>query len=125
MIPKPGKVHAIAIMTLVDGFLSLAWGVGLIVGSITSLIGILCLPIAIYPFVLGIVEVIFGLKLLADPVNVDKAPTFVAIMQVADIALGDVIGLAVGVTSLILYNDPEVKAYFAQIGGTASTERAR
>lgn len=116
MLKKPGKLQAIAILCLVDGFLSISWGIGLALASIFSVVGILCLlPLTIYPIILGIVEIIYGLRLMADPVTLRHPPRFVAIMQIADIVLGDIVGLIVGVISLVFYEDAEVKAYFEQV----------
>lgn len=114
MVSKPAKLQTIAILWIADGVLSISWGIGLAAAAIGSIIGIFCLPVALYPLVLGIIEVVYGAKLLNDPVKLNKAPTFVPIMQIVDIALGDVIGLVVGIVTLSMLNDAAVKAYFAQ-----------
>jgi hypothetical protein len=117
MKPLPGKVQAIAIIWIVDGILSISWGFGLMVSAVLSVIGILCLPLAVYPLVLGILELVYGIKLLQQPNRLKNPPIFLSIMEIVDIILGDMLGLAAGIATLILLNDPEVQAYFNQSGG--------
>ena len=116
MKPLPGKVQAIAIIWIIDGVLSITWGAGLVVAALASVIGILCLPVTAYPLVLGIFELVYGIKLLQQPNKLTKPPTFIAIMEIIDILAGDVLGLAAGIATLVLLNDPEVQAYFSQSG---------
>lgn len=117
MDTKPGKLQTVAIIWIVDGAMSIVWGAALAIGALASIIGIICLPIAVYPLVLGIVEVIYGVKLFGDPVKLTKPPIFVSIMEMVDIAFGDVLGLIAGIVTYALLNDEEVKAYFAQRSG--------
>lgn len=112
---KPGKVQAIAIMTLVDGILNIIWsfGVGITVlsGAIATFgLGLLCAPLAIYPLVVGILEIIAGTKLLGNPPRTMKVKT-IAILEIANIITVAVPSLVVGILNLIFYNEPEVKHY--------------
>jgi hypothetical protein len=117
--PKPGKVQAIAIMTLVDGILNIFWsfsvGIAVISGAIASFgLGILCMPIAILPLVVGILEIIAGAKLLSQmprKVNV-KA---IAILEIANIITLAVPSLVVGILNLVFYDEPEVKQYIESL----------
>jgi hypothetical protein len=117
---KPGKVTAIAIMTLVSGILNCLWGlsagVSIFVGNFFACYW------APYTITLGILEIIYSAKLLGqNPINV-KPANYLAIMEIVNITtlnayqffIGDVV---VGVLSLVFYSDPEVKAYFARING--------
>ena len=114
-VNKPGKVQAIAIMTLVDGILNVLWsfvvGIGVLSGAIATFgIGLLCTPIAILPLVVGIFEIIAGAKLLKSPARKFKVKT-IAILEIVNIISFAFTSLVVGILNLVFYNDPEVKAY--------------
>lgn len=115
---KPGMVTAIAIMTLINGILNIFWSLGLACGLLLNfwwVLPLLCLPFAAYPLVLGILEIIYATKLLpAQPKPVQPAK-WLAIMEICDILLGNVISLIVGILALVFYNDPTVQAYFADL----------
>jgi hypothetical protein len=46
---------------------------------------------------------------------VRKPAQYLAIMQIVNIVCGGVISLVTGILSLVFYNDPQVRAYFAHI----------
>lgn len=112
---KPGLVMTIAIMTLVNGILNIFWALGAGVTLIASLVGIVCLPFAAYPIVLGILEIIYAARLLANSPQPVRPAKYLAIMEICDIVLLDVPSLVVGILALIFYNDPTVQAYFADL----------
>lgn len=109
---KPGKVQAIAIMTLVSGILNIFWGLILtlmvIIGTIG--IGILCAPVTIAPTVLGIFEVIAGSKLLSSTPRRVKVQT-IAILEIISILTLSMISVVIGILNLVFYNESEVKQY--------------
>ena len=110
--PKPGKVQAIAIMTLINGILNILWGIGL-TGSVvlgTLGVGLLCAPLTILPLVLGIFEIIGGVKLMGEPPRKFNVQT-IAILEIVAILAGDGISLIVGILNLVFYNDPPTKQY--------------
>ena len=110
--PKPGKVQAIAIMTLINGILNILWGIGL-TGSVvlgTLGIGLLCAPLTLLPLVLGIFEIIGGAKLMGEPPRKFNVQT-IAILEVVAILAGDGISLIVGILNLVFYNEPPTKHY--------------
>ena len=113
---KPQKIRTVAIIWIVDGIWSILWGVGIILVALGSVIGVICLPVSIYPFMLGVVEVVYGIKLLNDPVQLNKPPTFVSMMEIGNILFGDVIGLIAGIVTLTLLKDDDVKEYFQNSG---------
>jgi hypothetical protein len=117
---KPGRVQTLAILCLVDGALNIIWAISLAGGLIVSLVGVLCVPIALYPLTLGILEIIYGAKLAANPPKVDEPAQYLAIMQIANILVGDVISLVIGILSLVFYGDPDIKAYFASLSTSGS-----
>ncbi|HCU56980.1 MAG TPA: hypothetical protein DF984_01910 [Anaerolineaceae bacterium] len=110
--PKPGKVQAIAIMTLINGILNILWGIGL-TGSVvlgTLGVGLLCAPLTILPLVLGIFEIIGGVKLMGEPPRKFNVQT-IAILEIVAILAGDGISLIVGILNLVFYNEPPTKQY--------------
>ncbi len=117
---KPGRIQTLAILCLVDGALNIIWAISLAGGLLVSLVGILCVPVALYPLTLGILEIIYGAKLAANPPKVYEPAQYLAIMQIANILVGDVISLVVGIVSLVFYGDPDIKAYFASISAPGS-----
>jgi uncharacterized membrane protein len=113
--PKPGKVQAIAILSLVDGILNVMWAPALGIILILSLIGICFAPLAIYPMVVGIFGIIHASRLLSsNPVGVKPDKT-VAVLQIVNIVTGNVLSLVTGILSLVFYDDPEVEAYYNAI----------
>ena len=121
MTGKPGMVQAIAVMTLINGILNILWGLG-ITGSVvvgTLGFGLLCSPVTILPLILGIFEIIYATKLLANPPQPIQPSQAIAIMEICCILVGNVISLVVGILALVFYNDATVKAYFARINNPA------
>jgi hypothetical protein len=112
---KPGKVQAIAIMCLVDGILNVLYSLSLTCGAVISIIGILALPFTLYPGVLGVMEIVYAAQLLSDPPRVKKPAKYLAVMQICNIIVGDVISLVIGILSLFFYDDYEVRDYFGRI----------
>jgi hypothetical protein len=111
-LQKPGYVQAIAIMCLVDGILNILWGGGLALTFTLGLVTVCCAPLGLYPVVLGIFEIVYATQILPDPIRAAKPARYLAIMQIINIISGDLISLAVGIISLVFYNDPRVQAYF-------------
>ncbi len=109
---KPGKVQAIAIMTLVSGILDILLGLGVAGGLLWTVV---CWPIAAYPITLGILEVIYASKLLSSLPNPVQPARYIAIMQICNILFGAVHSLVIGILALVFYDDLEVKAYFASL----------
>jgi hypothetical protein len=119
---KPGKVQALAIMTLIDGILnivaiSLTWGIIILGSSLTGvgLVMILCCPVPIYAIVLGILEIIAATKLLPEPAKTKEFPKYLAIMQIVNVISGGLLSIVTGILALVFANDPEVTAYFQTI----------
>jgi hypothetical protein len=110
---KPGKVTAIAIMTLIGGIYALIFGLSLILGCAagTVCIGLLWIPMYL-TIVLGIMAIIKGSKLLGQNDRYEKAPYPTAIMQIVNIINFDVVNCVLGIVILVFLSDPEVKAYY-------------
>jgi hypothetical protein len=119
---KPGKVQAIAILTLASGITNILWPLFLILMYLVfvlatfgiGLIFCLVVPLVILPMVLGIFEMIYAAKLLPTPIKPVKPSQPIAVMEIICVLTGNMIPVAAGIVALILYGDPEVKAYFDQ-----------
>jgi len=121
---KPGKVQTIAILTLVSGISNIIWmvfmGGSLFLSGLATL-GITCLfiPLVIPPIVLGIYEILYATKLLANPVKPVKPSQTIAILEIICIMTGNAIPLAAGILALVFYSQEEVKEYFYRINNPA------
>jgi hypothetical protein len=115
-VEKPGKVQAIAIMTLINGILDVLWGVGLTISVILGTwgLGLFCAPLTILPSVLGIFEIIYASKLLGNPPRKYPVQT-IAILQIIAIIYLDFIGPVIGILSLVFYSDPPVKQFIESL----------
>ena len=121
---KPGKVQTIAILTLVSGISNIIWmifmGGSLFLSGLATL-GITCLfiPLVIPPIVLGIYEILYATKLLANPVKPVKPSQTIAILEIICIMTGNAIPLAAGILALVFYSQLDVKEYFDRINSPA------
>src|SRR5439155_12754509 len=109
----PGKVQAIAIMTLVGGILALLTALTWLgVGGLASF-GICCLwPGGYYSLILGILATIKGSKLLGKDGFREAPPKAIAIMQIINIVNGDIANCVMGTLTLVFLNEPEVRNYY-------------
>jgi hypothetical protein len=104
---KPQKVQAIGIMMLIGGILALVIGAGLAL----SCVGLIW-PGTYYSFVLGVMAIVRASTILGDSARNERPPQAIAIMQIINIVVGDVVNVVFGIITLVLLGDPEVKAYF-------------
>jgi hypothetical protein len=118
---KPGKVQAIAIMALVDGILNVLWGLFLLlifgIPLALTLVGLCVVPFLAYPLVVGVMGIIYGSKMLQERPAGAQPNKVLAIMQIVNILLGNVVSLVVGIISLVFYNEDEVQAYYRSLNG--------
>jgi len=122
VMTKPSSLQIVAIVWIVSGILTIFWGFGLVVAAFASLIGILCLPLSIYPFVVGILELVYGIRLASSPVSLTKAPVFVSVMEIFLVFWVDVFGLIAGIITLVLLKGEESTAYFAEQSARLTAE---
>ncbi len=114
---SPGLVKTIAVMTLINGIVNIFWGLIATV-SVTASIFLICLaPLAILPTILGIFEIIYAAKLLTSPPQPVRPSNTIAILEILCILTFNVFSMIVGILSLVFYNDPQVKDYFARLNG--------
>jgi hypothetical protein len=106
---KPGKVQAIAIMTLIGGILAAIWAV------IDFMLGfVLCITflMAIYEVVLAVLAISKGAKLLGANAHLEAPPKATAIMQIINIVSFDVVNLVLGILILVFLSDRQVESYY-------------
>jgi len=118
MNTKPTLIHVIAWTTLTSGIVNLFWGLAASGTALATIIGIICTPLTILPTILGVFELIYAAKLFSNPVQPMQPSTNIAIFEIACVLTGNVFSMAVGILSLVFYNDTVVKEYFATINGT-------
>src|SRR5512139_3156916 len=114
---KPSLVNVIAWTTLASGIVNLGWGLIVSATAFITVIGICCVPITILPAILGIFEIIYAAKLLSVPPRPVRPAINLAVLEIVCILTGNVFSMIVGIISLIFYNDPAVKEYFARLNG--------
>lgn len=119
---KPGLLEASAILTIISGGLHLLAFVTLFLTLLALAIGtlgILCclLPLAFVPLFLGLYEIRYGLRLLANPAGVFEANRTLAIVQICLIVFGNVVACTAGIVSLIAYSDERAVRYFSALRG--------
>lgn len=115
---SPGLVKTIAILTLINGIVNIFWGLIAAI-TVTASIVLICLaPLAILPTILGIFEIVYAAKLLNNPPRPVQPSTTIAILEILCILTGNVFSMIVGILSLVFYNDPQVKEYFANLNAT-------
>jgi hypothetical protein len=78
-------------------------------------IGIICAPVTILPTILGIFEIIYATRLMADPPRPHPNAQILAILEICGILYGNVLSLVAGILALMYGNDSEVQDYFASL----------
>lgn len=120
MQQKPTLVNVIAWTTLASGIVNIIWGLAASGTALATVIGIICTPITILPSILGIFEILYAAKLLSDPPQVVKPSTNIAVLEIVCVLAGNIFAMAVGILSLVFYNDQIVRDYFARLNGIAA-----
>lgn len=114
---SPGLVKTIAVTTLISGIVNVFWGL-IATAIVVPTIILACLAVfTILPTILGVFEIIYALKLLSNPPQPVQPSTTIAILEILTVFVGNVFSMIVGILSLVFYNDPQVKEYFANLNG--------
>jgi hypothetical protein len=117
---QTSRLDLLAVSTLASGIFNLFWSLVVFVGLaafgiLTFPFGCVCLPLGTYPFVLGIFEILHAAKLLRKPLSPATRPAYhIAVLEIVDALFGNLPALVVGITALILYNDPAVRRCFGE-----------
>jgi hypothetical protein len=114
---KPTLIQVIAWTTLASGIVNLFWGIAASGTALSTIVGIICTPLTILPTILGVFELIYAAKLFSNPAQPVTPSTNIAIFEIACVLAGNVFSMAVGILSLVFYNDTVVKDYFARLNG--------
>ena len=122
ILQKPTLVNVIAWMTLASGVVNLFWGIGLSLTVLVTIVGIVCIPFAILPTILGIFEIIYAAKLLSNPPQPVQPSTNIAILEIVCILAGNIFSVVVGILALVFYNDLTVRDYFTRLNGAVPVE---
>ena len=109
---KPGMVQAIAMMTLINGVISILWGIGVACGLLATIV---CWPIGAYPIIVGILELVYAAKLLESNPRGVKPAQYLAIMEICEILFGNVFAIIGGILALVFYSNDSVKTYFSRL----------
>jgi hypothetical protein len=110
---RPGKVQAIAVMTLIGGILACLVGLHWVVAWGAATMGLCCLwPGGYYSLVIGILGIIKGSNLLGKDAHLLPPPKGMAVMMIINIVNGDVANLVMGIIILVFLNDPEVEGWY-------------
>lgn len=114
---SPSLVKTIGVLTLINGIVNIFWGL-IAAGTVTASVILICLaPLAILPTILGIFEIIYAAKILTNPPQPVRPSTTIAILEILCVLTFNVFSMIVGILSLVFYNDPQVKEYFAKLNG--------
>lgn len=116
---KPGLVMAIAILTLISGAVNIFWAFNLTAGAALSIIGLVCVPITILPGILGIFEIIYAVRLLANPPRPQRPSQTLAVLEICSVVYLNFVAVIIGILVLVFYNDPAAQAYFARVNSPA------
>jgi uncharacterized membrane protein len=114
---KPGELTAVAVMTLISGFTNIGAAITWSLIALSTIVGIVCIPVTILPAILGVFEIIYAINLLANPPKVKEPSQLLAIFEISMILTGNILSLVSGILALVLYNNPNVQGYFAQLRG--------
>lgn len=114
-IVKPNNVNAIGVMTLVSGIVNIITGFGVSFTLVLSIFSLVCVPFTLLPAVLGVFEVLYGLKLMANPPRPAQPGKAIAILEIATFLYLNIISGVIGILALTMYTDPEVQEYFEAV----------
>ena len=114
---KPGKIQAITIMMLINGIFNILAGLVLTSSIVfgTFFLGTICAPVTILPAILGVFEVIYAARLLAEPPKPVKNLQTIAVLEIVAVICGMGISVVVGILNLVFLSEPAVKAYLDSI----------
>ena len=111
--PRPGKVKAIAIMTLAGGVWSVMVALGLGWGVAASMCLACCLiPSTVYSFVTGIMMIVQGILLLGNhPHRHLRRTRWTASLQIGCLLAADIPNVILGILNHVFLSNDAVKAY--------------
>jgi len=111
---KPGKVQAIAIMSLVSGILNCVGGLGwLVAGLFMFLVGVIFTIIpATYLLIVGVLDIIYASNLMGANAASVRPARHLAILDIVSIIFFNLIPCVLGIVNLVFYGDEETQRFF-------------
>ena len=111
---KPGKVQAIAIMSLVSGILSVIVGISWLMAGLSWLIvGVVFTIVpAAYLMITGIMNIVYASKMIGSNVSVSAPAKYLAILDIVSVLFCNFVPMVLGIINLVFYADPEVEGFF-------------
>ena len=111
---KPGKVQAIAIMSLVSGILNCVGGLGwLVAGLFMFLVGIIFTIVpAAYLLVVGVLDILYASNLMGASAASIRPARHLAILNIVSIIFFNLIPCVLGIVNLVFYGDEETERFF-------------
>ena len=109
---RPDKITAIAVLSLLNGLISIFWGIISSIGAAATIVGLCCIPLTILPIILGGFEIAYAARLLSNPPRPCKPNKTIAILDIINILYGNFISLAIGILLLVFYSDLDIKEWF-------------
>lgn len=114
-VARPSNINALGILTIISGAVNIVASLGISFTLVLTLVGVICLPITLLPTLLGIFEILYGIKLLANPPQQVKPAKVIAVLEIITFLFLNVISGVTGILALVFYNDAEVQKYFESI----------
>ena len=97
----PTLVKTIAVLTLVNGIVNIFWGLVAAALILPTIILACLVGFAILPTVLGVFEIIYAAKLLAEPMQPIRPSRSIAVFEILCLLAGNVFSMVVGILSLV------------------------
>lgn len=119
---KPGLVTALGIMTLANGIINILYGLSITTSIVVGTIGLglICAPVTILPVILGVFEILYAVKIIANPPQPVQFSQTIAILEIVTVISGNGLSLIVGILALVFGNDQRVQEYFSAINQPAA-----
>lgn len=102
----PAKINTIGALTLVGGIFGVLTAMAMALGTI-----FLWCP-WVYSLVMGILAIVKGARMIGAGAEYEPAPKAIAIMQIVNVINCDIINLTLGIISLVMQGDPEVRDWY-------------
>lgn len=122
VVEKPGLVSALGIMTLANGIINILYGLSITASIVLGTIGLglICAPVTILPVILGVFEILYAVKIIANPPQPVQFSQTIAILEIVAVISGNGLSLIVGILALVFGNDQRVQEYFSAINQPAA-----
>jgi len=104
-VEKPSAVQTVGICLLIGGIFAILTSLGILASTVC-----LWLP-GIFGLVAGILAIVKASRLMGEGAYGSGMPTTPAVMLIVNVINFDMIGLAMGIITLVMSQDPKVRNY--------------